>query len=121
MKIHDFAREGDLAGVAAELAAGVDIDCLEICSQQTALHIVSAMPDADLAMLRFLIQKGAKITPQVLEAAARSGSLDTLACLVEAGADITTVKEGDCDILTLAAYSRTAPDDSTLLPVLTWL
>jgi ankyrin repeat protein len=121
LKIHDFARDGNVAGVAAELAAGVDIDCLEICSERTALHIVCALPDASLTTLQFLVQQGAKITPQVLEAAVQSGSIDTLAYLVKSGAGIVYVKEGGCDSLTLAAYGRTAPNDFTLLPVLTWL
>jgi len=118
LKIHDFARDGDIAGVAGELAAGVAVDCLELCSGQTALQCVSAMPDASLEMIRFLVEAGASVSPEVFRAAVQSGSLDTIRFLLQSGAKMDYREEGGCGTLAYAAYGRTDPDDTSLIPVL---
>lgn len=124
MKIHDLAEQGDIAGVAAELAAGVDVDCLKDVGYgpgQTPLHCAAVIPDISLDMLRFLVGQGAKITSEVVRAAAWAGSLATLDYLFECGADIACVEPGGNDILTVAACGRSYTDDPTLVPVLEWL
>lgn len=118
LKIHDDARNGDILGVAGELASGVAINALERTSRQTALHCVCEMPDARAAMIFFLLEKGAAVTIDVFKAAVQTGSLETIKSLLQAGASIDEREDGHCGTLTIAAYGRTGPGDAALIPVL---
>ncbi len=121
MKIHDDARSGNIAGIAAELAAGVAIDCLESTSRQSALHCVSAMPDARQDVIEFLVKQGAAVSAPVFDAALQTGSLDTIKFLINSGATIDGSQNGACGSLTIAAYGRGHAGNQTLIPVLTLL
>jgi hypothetical protein len=121
LKIHDAARRGDIAGVAGELASGVEVDSLEITSGQSALQCVCALPEAPLDMIRFLVGQGAQISAEVFQAAVQFGSLETIRYLLQAGARVDAREEGGCGTLALAAYGRASPGDTSLLPVFAFL
>jgi len=121
LKIHDAARRGDIRGVARELKAGVAVDVREHSSDPSALSCVCALPDADPQMILFLITQGAVISPEVFEAAIRSGNFDTMRMLLRFGAKVDAREEGHCGALTLAVYAHSSPGDTILLPLLTFL
>src|SRR5579871_3114089 len=104
LKIHDEAGSGNIVEVARELAAGVDVNCQEMVSGHSVLHGVCALPDARLEMVRFLIQQGATVTPEVFQAAVQSGSLATLRYLLESRVPVEAQAEESCGALALAAY-----------------
>ncbi len=121
LKIHDDAIQGNIAGVAEELAAGVDIDCIEITARMTALNCVCTMPDANQEMIHFLVEHGAKISPYVFQDAVGTGSLVTIHFLLKSGARINESLLGITDILSHAASKRGEVGNETLIPVLTLL
>ncbi len=121
MKIHDDARSGNIAGITVEIASGVAIDCLERTSGKSALHLVSAMPNANQDMVQFLVQQGATVSAQVFQDAVKTGSVDTIEFLLKSGARIDARVKGGCGTLIYAAYGRGYAGNATLIPVLTLL
>jgi ankyrin repeat protein len=122
LKIHEAARRGDIQGVARELTAGVTVDVLEYDSGPSALSCVCALPDADSNMILFLITQGAVISPPVFHAAVRSGNFDTIRLLLRFGAEVNAREdEGRSGALCAAVYTHYSPEDSSLLPLLTFL
>lgn len=56
-KIHVYAQQGDIAGIARKIANGVDIDRLDEYSQQTPLIIAAEYGATDC--VRILLEAGA--------------------------------------------------------------
>lgn len=90
--IHDAAKNDDLAGIAAALDGGADVN--ESDGWVTPLYYAAAR--GNLEATRFLIKHDADVnlptkfgTP--LHAAAKAGSLDCVKLLVEAGADVNAL------------------------------
>lgn len=59
MKIHIYAKEGNIVGVAEEIANGVDINCLDKNTSQTPL--IYAIASNNLAVVAWLLKKGCEI------------------------------------------------------------
>ncbi|MEH1766504.1 ankyrin repeat domain-containing protein [Nostoc sp.] len=60
-KIHIYAQQGDIAGVARKIANGVDIERLDEYSQQTPLMCAVSSANAGIDMIRFLLEHGANV------------------------------------------------------------
>ena len=147
MQIHDHATQGDIAGVAHQIASGVDIDCAEEvyvdCTEEvdvdeeevdidcvekyfseTPLMCAIASADAGIDMLRFLVENGADVNAiggedqdTVLGLALKSGDLDKIRFLLDVGADIHYQSPHGYDVLIDATYGS----DISLIPILNLL
>jgi ankyrin repeat protein len=99
MLIHDYAADGDIEGVAHELASGVDIETGDERDHYTPLMHAVASAKAGLDMLQFLLERGANPnavacmpnrTPRsVLCRAVKAGTFAKSAFLLDAGAVIS--------------------------------
>lgn len=127
MQIHDYARRGDIAGVARELASGVDVDCresntgrtvLEIVTRSIALQIEPILPYPNMDMIHFLVEQGAVITPLAFQDVVEFGDLEMIKLFLTFGAKADTLDENGCGKLTSAAWGHSAPDDTSLIPIL---
>lgn len=125
MKIHDFAIQGNIAGVRQQLAKGVDINCLDESSQTPLMCAVSS-PNASLEMVQFLVEIGADINAiggttfnrTVLELAIQSGNIEIIKYLLEVGVNIHAPGADSCDILIDAIYSQNIPSGENLISIL---
>ncbi|MGD1922370.1 MAG: hypothetical protein ACFCAD_27840 [Pleurocapsa sp.] len=61
MKIHEYAAQGRIRSIEKEIAKGVNIDSKDEEYPYTPLAYTVASDDADLNVIRFLIEKGADI------------------------------------------------------------
>ena len=113
MTIHDYAKTGNIAGVAGELAKGVAIEARDERNYTPLMHaVVSA--DAGLALVRFLIEKGADPNASgetdsprsVLSLAVGTATLDKITALLDAGADIGYRRRGGYDVLMDAMHRK---------------
>lgn len=116
MKIHTYAAEGNIEGVAQELAQGIPIDTLEDSAPNhyTPLMCAIASPAAPLEMVRFLVEQGANVNAvsydrleseqNVLEVAIKRGSLDKIKFLLDADADINYQRPSGYDVLIDVMY-----------------
>ena len=104
--LFEFARDGDLDGIAATLDAGADVNA-EVRGDGSAL--IGAARSGRLAAVRLLIDRGADVNLGVqgdgspLIMAARSGHMDVVKLLLERGADINLPVRGDGNPLIAAA------------------
>lgn len=105
MKIHDFASQGNIAGVEQQLTNGVNIDCLDK-SSQTPLMCAISSTNAGLEMVQFLVTSGADVNAvggeynyTVLGFAVQSGNIDKIRYLLDAGADIHYQRPDGYDVL----------------------
>jgi ankyrin repeat protein len=128
MKIHIYVQQGDIPGVANEIAHGVDIDCVDEYHSQTPLMYAVTSPEADLNMIRFLIENGANINAvdsenqnNVLELAVQSGNIDIIQFILDAGADINYQRPEGYDVLIDAMYGRDIYQDKNLIAILNLL
>ena len=128
MQIHIYAKQGDIAGVAHQIASGVDIDCVNKYSSQTPLMCAVASPDASIDMIRFLVENGANVNAveseyqnTVLGLAVQSGNLDKIQFLLDAGADINYQRPHGYDVLIDAMHGRDISTDKNLIPILNFL
>lgn len=125
-QIHVEAKKGNIAGVASELAQGVKIDRRDKQSSKTPLMIAVCSPQADIEMLRYLVEQGANVNAMVeeesqrtvLSLAVQSGSVEKVQFLLEAGADIHYQSEYGYDVLIDAMHGRDVGNDPHLLPLL---
>ena len=92
--IHDAAKKGDMAGIAAALNGGADAN--EIDGLVSPLYVAAI--NANLEAVKLLIKHGADVnlptkfgTP--LHAAAQRGCLACVKLLVEAGADVNALAQ----------------------------
>ncbi|MDP3815666.1 ankyrin repeat domain-containing protein [Pseudomonas sp.] len=95
MKLHECAQAGDIAGMGRELTQGARIDALDR-DGLSALMRAAASPAASVAAIGFLLERGADVrqagkrrAPPALIHAVRAGSVEKVAVLLDAGADIT--------------------------------
>ncbi|MBD1864801.1 MULTISPECIES: ankyrin repeat domain-containing protein [Trichocoleus] len=128
MQIHLQVKQGNIAGVAAQIASGVDVDALDEYSAQTPLMVAVTSLNAGLDMMQFLIDQGADINAvdeetqkTVLGFAVQTGNLDKVRSLLEAGADIHYQTSGGYDVLINAVHGRDIARDPHLIPLLNLL
>ncbi|MEJ1933357.1 ankyrin repeat domain-containing protein, partial [Nostoc sp. NIES-2111] len=130
MQIHTYAYKGDIAGVARELANGVDIDCLTDYYQRTPLMCALNSRDTDGDMIRFLLEHGANVNAvavtaehehTVLEFAVQSGNVEKVQLILDAGADINYRRRREYDVLIDAMYGRDITQDENLIGILNLL
>jgi ankyrin repeat protein len=128
MQIHIYAQRGDIAGVAREIANGIDIDCLEEYSQQTPLMYAVSSSEAGSDMIHFLLQNGANVNavePEsehtVLALAVRTGNLEKVQLIVDAGADISYRRQSEYDVVIDAMYSQDIRQNENLIEILNLL
>ncbi len=128
MQIHIYAKQGDIAGVANQIASGVDIDCVNKYSSQTPLMCAVASPDVSIDMIRFLVENGANVNAveseyknTVLGFAVQSGNLDKIQFLLDAGADINYQRPYGYDVLIDAMHGRDISTDKNLILILNFL
>jgi ankyrin repeat protein len=141
LPIHQYADEGNIAGVREELAKGVDIDAVDAGSQRTPLMTAVASPRASAELVRLLIRNGANVNAftgydsskrprsrpdnvrspvkeNVLSLAVRTGSLDVVEMLLDAGADINYVHGYGYDVLIHVMYGGGIAGDTQLIPLI---
>ncbi|MDJ0617571.1 MAG: ankyrin repeat domain-containing protein [Calothrix sp. MO_192.B10] len=126
MKIHTYVRQGNIAGVKQEIAHGVDVDCLDKYSSQTPLMCAVISPNCSVEMVQLLVENGANINAvggeykddTILGLAVRSGNLDKVRYLLDAGADINYRKPHGYDVLIDAMFGRDISQDENLIPML---
>ncbi|MBW4661820.1 MAG: ankyrin repeat domain-containing protein [Drouetiella hepatica Uher 2000/2452] len=124
MQIHDHAKQGNIAGVAHQVASGVDINCAEKYFLRTPLMCAVASADAGIDMLQFLVENDADINAvggedqdTALGLAVKSGNLDKIRFLLDVGADIHYQLPHGYDVL----ISATCGPDISLIPILNLL
>jgi len=126
MQIHEYVKQGDIAGVAHQLANGVDVDAVEQYSWQTPLMCAVTSVDADIDMVRFLVGNGADVNAvggefhqdTVLSLAVQSGNLDKIRFLLDAGSNIHYQRPHGYDALIDAMHGRDISKDKNLIPIL---
>lgn len=91
-----YANRGDMTGVKAALARGVDVNLHNKGAGWTALHAAAA--GGHVKVIRVLVRAGAELELQdhgggrPVHAAARNGQVNALAVLSELGADLACVR-----------------------------
>ena len=127
MEIHAYTRQGDITGVQRQLASGVDIDCVDEWSKTPLMYAVNDA-NVNLDMVRFLVENGADVnavggrySQNVLGLAVKSGNLEKIQYLLDAGADIHYQTPGGCDVLIDAMYDRDISKCENLIPIVNLL
>ncbi len=125
-KIHIYAQQGDIAGVARKIANGVDIERLDEYSQQTPLMCAVSSSTVGMDMIHFLLEHGANVNAVVQEntvlgLAVQSGNLDKIQLILDAGADINYQSPDGYDVLIHAMYGRDILQDQNLISTLNLL
>ncbi|MBD2103598.1 ankyrin repeat domain-containing protein [Leptolyngbya sp. FACHB-261] len=128
MQIHDCVKRGDIAGVARQLANGIDVNAVEQYSLQTPLMCAVISADADTDMLRFLARNGANVNAAggefqqtVLSLAVQSGNLDKVRFLLDVGSNIHCRRPNGYSALIDAMYDRNISKAANLIPILNLL
>ena len=127
MQIHTYARQGNIQGVAEELAHGIDIDCIDENSQTPLMYAVTS-DLANIDIVRFLVENGADLNATesefqqpVLGLAVQSGNLTKIRFLLDSGANINYQRPDGYDVLIDAMYGKDLTHDRDLLPILNLL
>jgi ankyrin repeat protein len=129
MKIHTYAKQGDIDGVARELAGGVGIESVDNRDSYTPLMSAAASPHASADMVRFLIERGANVNAigsdydgtfpaTVLGLAAGGRDVEKIRLLLDAGADIHYQRPYGYDVLIDAVHREAIAHDEALVPIL---
>jgi ankyrin repeat protein len=133
MKINDYARQGNIAGVQQLLASGVEIDSRDRALQTPLMSAVSSA-NANLEMVQFLVENGADVNAiggessyaalgfaandPVLGFAVKSGNIDKIQYLLNAGADIRYQRLYDYDVLMDAMCSPNISKNDNLTSII---
>jgi ankyrin repeat protein len=124
MKIHDYAVVGDIAGLAGELAQGVDIEANDTETGFTPLMRALLSQQAGADVPRFLIEKGASLhavagaqSLNVLEVALLSGAPAKVALILDAGISVGRSSK-QRRVLEYAVRRREIENDPHLIPLL---
>ena len=128
MQIHIYAEQGDIAGVAQQIASGVDIDSTDQFYSMTPLMCAISSSNAAIDMVKFLLDNGADIEVicgehknNVLSLAVQSGSLDKVRLILDAGANINYQRPNGYHVLIDAIDGCGISKDRELLPILSLL
>lgn len=129
-QIHEFAEQGDIAGVRRMLAKNVDIDLCHKITQKTPLMYAAESPHAGVDMLQFLVERGANVNAlsfkeelflNPLSLVIQSGNVRKVQFLIDAGAEVTYESPNGYDALIDAMHGRDIKKDESLIPLLTLL
>ena len=122
MRIHELAQLGDIDSVASELKDGIHVDARNE-HDLTPLACASKGSDADVSMVRFLIEAEADVNASINEArtnvvglAACSGNLRKVRLLVDAGANLHFASKNGYTTLINIMYKL--HDDERLVPMI---
>ena len=125
MQIHIHARQGNIEGVAQEIANGVEIDCLDPINSLTPLMYAVTSNKAGVELVRFLVDNGAnvdaiesKFQQPVLGLAVGAGNLPKIRLLLNSGANISYQRPHGYDVLIDAMHGRDIARDKNLLSIL---
>ena len=129
MLIHEYAKEGKIAGVFDELSKGMDVDVPDGHGGLTPLMHAVTSPQAGVDMVRFLIERGANVNamgrdyadyaPQsVLSCVVGTGNIEKITAILDAGADIRYERPYRYDVLIEAMHGRRIAQDLELVPVI---
>jgi ankyrin repeat protein len=130
--IHDYAEDGNIAGVAGELGRSVDIEVRDKRSDRlsdyTPLMYAVTSAKAGPDMVRFLLKRGAnpnavhnwsdRIQENVLSLAVQAGNRDKATLVLDAGADIRYERTGRYNVLIDVMHRRNVARDPELLPII---
>ena len=127
VQIHTYARQGNIQGVAEELASGIDINCTDKNSQTPLMYAITSKR-AGIDMVQFLVENGANINAiesefqqPVLGLAVQSGSLTKVKFLLDSGANVNYQRPHGYDVLIDVMHGRDITRDPDLLPILNLL
>ncbi|MGO8751923.1 MAG: ankyrin repeat domain-containing protein [Thermoguttaceae bacterium] len=127
MLIHNYAEDGNIAGVRDELAKNVDIETRGERDGYTPLMHAVNSANAHRDMVRFLIENGAnpnvvgglrRTKNHVLSLAVKSGDPDKIVTLLDSGADIGYESPSRYGALIDAAYGANYVPDRPLASLL---
>ena len=128
MQIHTYTRQGNIQGVAEEIAYGINIDCIDEKNPQTPLMYAVTSDLAGIDLVQFLVENGADINAtenefqqSVLGLAVKSGNLVKIRFLLDSGANINYQTPYGYDVLINAMYGRDLTCDRDLLSILNLL
>jgi ankyrin repeat protein len=130
--IHDYAEDGNVAGVAEELIAGAEIDARDKRYGRrdgyTPLMLAVMSTETGPDIVQFLLKNGANpnavhnwsdsIQKSVLSLAVRAGNLGTIALLLDAGADIRYERSSQYDVLIDVMHRPNVARDPELVPII---
>src|SRR5207249_12253327 len=99
MLIHEYAKEGKIAGVFDELSKGIDVDVPDGHDGLTPLIHAVTSPQAGVDMVRFLIERGDNVnamgknysdyaSQSVISCVVGTGNIEIITALLDVGADI---------------------------------
>jgi ankyrin repeat protein len=117
VKLHDYVRASDIGGIERELAVGIHIDCPDIPTFDTALHIAAWNDEIDPAIASYLLDRGAALTDNIIQDALRFGSEETIGLILGRCGNADPFPDKNYTSLMYAALGRGYREDSTLLPV----
>lgn len=128
MQIHTFARQGNIKGVAKEIANGVDLDCVDKKNPLTPLMYAVIDKNVSIDLVKLLVNNGADVNAvksedqqTVVGLAVKSGNLAKIQFLLDSGANINYQRPHGYDVLIDAMYGRNIAKDRNLLPILSLL
>jgi len=128
MQIHIDAEQGNIPGVAHQIASGVDIDSTDNFYSNTPLMCAISSSKATSDMVKFLLDNGADIEVicgehenNVLSLAVQSGSLDKVRLILDAGANINYQRPNGYHVLIDAINGCAISTDREFLSILSLL
>jgi ankyrin repeat protein len=123
MQIHEYARQGDVAGVRRELDSGAPVDVRDPETDHTPLADAASSPVGTLELLELLLERGADPNAvcgedgeSILILGVKTWDVGRLALLLDAGADVAfRSKRGSYDALLSCFFQKGAHRDRRLL------
>ncbi|MEA5510565.1 ankyrin repeat domain-containing protein [Crocosphaera sp. UHCC 0190] len=130
MKIHTYAKQGNIQGVTDELATGIDINITDQLSyyKYTPLMCAILRDNLSLDMVKFLVENGAdvnavetEVDSTVLGLAVQTGNLDLVKFLIERGANINYQRPEGYNIILDAMFCGNIIKNPNLITMLNFL